>query len=87
MSTAVAEYLRAKRFPEPNDYEVSPDDYLFRTMSDEHQPVEVRLDAAASLSEMGTLKNFGYLQACMRVRLVYEDALEVYKISFQRSAA
>jgi hypothetical protein len=79
LATQVAEYFKTSGFPEPDEYELTPDDYLLRTMSDGNQPVEVRLDAAASLSELSTLKNFGFMQACMRARMVYEDALEAYK--------
>jgi len=56
-------------------------------MLDDAQPINVRLDAAASLSEMNTLKNFGYFQASMRARVIYEDALEAYKTSFEGSAS
>ena len=62
-------------------------DYLLRTMLDDAQPINVRLNAAASLSEMNTLKNFGYFQASMRARVIYEDALEAYKTSFEGSAS
>jgi hypothetical protein len=83
LAAAAAKYFRTARFPEPNDYEATPEDYLLRTKDDESQAIGVRVDAAASLSELSTLRTFGFLQASMRVRMLYEDALEVHKASFK----
>jgi hypothetical protein len=85
LALSVAEYFRTARFPEPNDYEATPEDYLLRTKDDENQPIGVRIDAAASLSELSTLSTFGFVQASMRVRMVYEDALDAHKAAFKSS--
>ena len=82
----IADYLRKNQYPEPGDYEKSADDYLSKVMSDETQPIEVRLKAAASLAELNFLPSQGQAQQYMQLTMAYEEALENHKRSFTNKA-
>lgn len=82
LASHIRDYLKMNGFPEPDDFERSPDDYLSRVVEDDEQPVGVRLKAAASLAELNVQSTLGNMQNYMRLSMAYEDALEEHKASF-----
>ena len=81
----ITDYLRRNKYPEPEDYEKCVNSYLSRVITDENQPIDLRLNAAASLAEMNFMSNQGQAQNYIRFSIAYEDALEIYKRSFANS--
>ena len=82
----ITDYLHKNKYPEPDDYEKSADGYLSTVMSDENQPTDVRLKAAASLAELNFMSTQGQIQNYMRFSLAYEEALENHKKTFTRTS-
>lgn len=80
----ITDYLRRNKYPEPDDYEKCVNSYLSRIITDENQPVDLRLNAAASLAEMNFMSTQGQVQNYTRLSIVYEEALETYKRSFSK---
>jgi len=81
----ITDYLRKNNYPEPDDYEKSAEGYLTTVQDDEHQPVEIRMKAAASLAEMNFMTSQGQVQNHIRLSIAYEEALENHKKSFTKS--
>jgi hypothetical protein len=76
-------YLETNKFPEPEDYERSPDGYFSKIVEDENQPVDIRLKAAASLAELNYIASQSQMQNYLRLSMAYEDAIEDHKRSFK----
>lgn len=81
--THITDYLQKNRYPEPDDYEKSPDSYLSTIVADENQSANVRIAAAASLAELNFMSTQGQIQNHMRFCMAYEEALENHKRSFK----
>ena len=75
------DHLAAREFPEPESYQHSIEGYFSDVVSDESQPVKVRVAAAAELGALGYPASQGRMQEAMRVAMAYEDALIAYKRS------
>jgi len=74
--------LRARKFPEPNDYQQSIQGFFGGVASDEAQPMPLRLAAAAELGSLNYPAAQGEFQKALQLSLAYEDALIAYKRSF-----
>jgi len=78
------DFMRANRFPEPEEYQDDVQDYLGKTISDEQQPVDVRLKAAAEVGSLNALRLTGQGSQFLKTNLAYEDAIQRYKRDFHR---
>ena len=74
-------YLRDKEFPEPDDFEVSPSQYLIDLINDDAQPVVLRLNATALLTEINTTNLMSFFRG-IALNVILEEALKNHKRSF-----
>jgi len=86
MAASYSDYLHEHKYPEPEDYQKSPEDYLEETMNNEEIDFDVRLKAATNFGTFVTYRSTGQLQLLFKCSLAMEDAIEEYKRSFTRRA-
>jgi hypothetical protein len=86
MTAAMLSGLRANKYPEPDDFEKSGDDYLQKLVSDESLPVDTRLKAMADFANIHALNQFGF-QRFLQVSSALDNALEQYKNQFPPKAS
>jgi hypothetical protein len=77
-------FLTDNRFPEPGSYQTSVQGYLDSVVSNESEPIETRLKAAAQIGAMGVRPLVGGFQYSMKLGMAYEDGLEQFKALFNR---
>lgn len=79
----VLDYLKTNKYPEPEDYLKSPDEYFSSVSQDDSVPIEVRLKAAAEIGALNYLIANGQIQNSIRLSMAIEDAIEDYKKTFE----
>lgn len=76
---AVFLYLKKNALPMPRDRERSATDYLERAMFNDDLAPSVRIAAAHDHGMIEGMHVTGQVQAAIRIRMAYEDALEKYQ--------
>ena len=78
-SKQVIDYLVENKFPSPPEFVSSAEDYFEKVSDDQEVEVGVRLKAAAQLGEMRFARIGGNFQGFIRLSMILEDALVVFK--------
>jgi len=81
-SEHIADFLRERRFPQPDSYYGSPEDYLQQTAADGNLKPDIRLAAATELASLNAIAQVGLMQRAIQLNLAYEDAIKKYSRSF-----
>jgi hypothetical protein len=77
--------MQACKFPRPNDFESDVDDYLWRIVEDDSQPIPVRLRAAEWRMAV-LLGKRNSLQRGLQIAKAWNDALKAHRRSFAELA-
>ena len=86
MASFLCDYLHENKFPEPQNFELSGEDYLEGVVNNGEVDVETRLKAA---SDHGTIighRVSGQWGMLMQSSLALEDAIVEYKRTFTRAS-
>lgn len=84
MATAYCDYLYEHEFPNPKDFEESPEVYFGSVLINNKLTPELRLKAASTLGEYEAYRNAGQYQMLLRISFALEDAIVEYKRGFTR---
>lgn len=84
ISDFVLDYLKTNRYPEPDDYLKSPEEYFSSVAQSDSIPIELRLKAAAELGSLNYPIANREIQNSMRLSMAFEDAIENYKKTFEK---
>jgi hypothetical protein len=84
ISDFVLDYLKKNKYPEPDDYLKSPDEYFSSVAQNDSLPIELRLKAAAELGSLNYPMANGQIQNSIRLSMAIEDAIENYKKTFEK---
>ena len=84
ISDFVLDYLKKNKYPEPDDYLKSPDEYFSSVAHNDSLPIELRLKAAAELGSLNYPITNGQMQNSIRLSMAIEDAIENYKKTFEQ---
>lgn len=74
--------LRTNNYPEPDELEVSVQDYFLKIANNEKLPTDVRIKAGAEYGTFHSPIFSGNMQNTLRLNMAYETALEMYKKQF-----
>ena len=84
MATAFCDYLYEHEFPNPKEFEESPEVYFGSVLMNNKLTPELRLKAATTLGEYEGYRNAGQYQMFLRISFAWEDAIVEYKRGFTR---
>ena len=79
----VLDYLKRNKYPEPDDYLKSPDEYFASVAGNESLSIDLRLKAASEAGSLNCLIADQQIQNFMRLSMAMEDAIEEYKRGFE----
>ena len=83
ISDVVFDYLKNNKYPEPDTYLKSPDEYFSSVTQNNSLSVELRLKAALELGFLNYPIATYRIQDSIRLSMAIEDAIERYKKTFQ----
>ena len=84
ISDFVLDYLKTNKYPEPDDYLKSPDEYFSSVTQNDSVPIDLRLKAAAELGALNYPVANGQIQNSIRLSMAIEDAIGNYKKTFEK---
>jgi hypothetical protein len=76
------DYLKKNKYPEPDDYLKSPNEYFSSVAQNNSLPLELRLKAATDIGSLFYPIANGQMQNSIRLSMAIEDAIENYKKTF-----